>query len=211
MKLSAYNPLGPDSPPFRVAKPMELDSTRVAQLLAGIGPDDSSARELLPLVYDELRRLAAVHLEGERPTHTLQPTALVNEAYLRLAGATPVRVTDRRHFFRLASKVMRQVLVDHARAKAADRRGGNAEPVTLAGDAEFLSRAPIDLLLLEEAMGRLGEMSPQKARLVELRFFGGLSIEEAADALDISRTQVTREWRTARAWLADELRGGVRP
>lgn len=185
---------------------MAIEPHRVTQLLADAGSDDLVARELLPLVYDELRRLAATHFEAERVQHTLQPTALVNEAFLRLIGDTPVQVTSRQHFFRLASKVMRQILVDHARGKAALRRGGAADRVTLTASPELSTAAPIDLLVLEEALGRLAALSPQKAKLVELRFFGGLSIEESADALGISRAQANREWRTARAWLADELR-----
>ncbi len=185
---------------------MKLDTRSVTRILADFGSGDAAARELLPLVYDELRRLAASHFEDERVGHTLQPTALVNEAFLRMAGDNGIKVADRAHFFRLASKIMRQILVDHARRKNAVKRGGEGERITL--DDSFpgpVNRSDVDLLALEEALERLATFSPDKARLVELRFFGGLSIEEAADALDISRTQASREWRTARAWLADEL------
>ena len=187
----------------------DLDSQRVTQLLAEAGMSDASARELLPIVYDELRRLAATHFATERDNHTLQPTALVNEAFLRIVAGRPIRVTSRRHFFRLASTIMRRVLVDHARAKDALRRGGDIERYTLTMEPGQDSHSTIDLLALEEALDRLSALSPQKARLVELRFFGGLTIEETADALEISRTQATREWRMARAWLADELGEGA--
>lgn len=190
-----------------IARLMPLDSDSVTRILADLGAAQGVARELLPVVYDELRRLAASHFADERANHTLQPTALVNEAFLRIAGDGSVRIEGRAHFFRLASKVMRQVLIDHARAKTAQRRGGSAQTITLASDIEAPGSSAIDLLALEEALESLSALSPQKARLVELRFFGGLSIEEAADAIDMSRTQATREWRTARAWLADELGG----
>jgi RNA polymerase sigma factor (TIGR02999 family) len=167
--------------------------------------DQEAVRDLLPKVYDELRRLAGTHLAAERTGHTLQPTALVHEAYVRLAERPAASITDRAHFFRLASKVMRQILVDHARSRAAAKRGAGAERVTLSEAADMPSGSDIDLLELEDALDRLAGLSVTKARLVELRFFGGLTIEEAAATLDISRTQATREWRTARAWLADEL------
>jgi RNA polymerase sigma-70 factor (ECF subfamily) len=186
------------------------DPRTVTRILADFAPGDVlHARELLPHVYNELRRLAAVQLADERPNHTLRPTALVNEAFLRMASG-PAAVASRGHFLRLASKVMRQILVDHARAKAAARRGGDAVRYALSADALASTADPIDLLALEEALERLAALSPAKARLVELRFFGGLAIEEAADALEISRTQASREWRMARAWLADELDAGQR-
>jgi RNA polymerase sigma factor (TIGR02999 family) len=191
---------------------VELDQNSVTRILSDFGSGDQPVvGDLLPAVYGELRRLAAQHLGDERPSHTLQPTALVNEAYLRLADQPRVKLTSRAHFFRLASKVMRQILVDHARARAAAKRGGSAERITLIDSLVSQDGPDIDLLSLEEALARLGVLSPGKARLVELRFFGGLSIEEAADVLDISRTQATREWRTARAWLADELNPDARP
>lgn len=188
---------------------MQLDSQSITQILSDLGPDAERAEALLPRVYDELRRLAACHFSNERPDHTLQPTALVNEAFLRLASDSSVRVESRSHFFRLASKVMRQILVDHARAKISDKRGGLAERLSISEsltNGSAGATGECDLLALEEALKRLATFSPNKARLVELRFFGGLTIEEAGEALGISRTQVTREWRVARAWLADELR-----
>lgn len=187
---------------------MTLDSRQVTEILTDFGSSEGAARELLPLVYDELRRLAATHFADESAGHTLQPTAVVNEAFIRLANDSAFKVNSRAHFFRLASKVMRQILVDHARRKGAAKRGGFGEWITLDASLQGMHQPAIDLLMLEEALERLAAFSPGKARLVELRFFGGLSIEEAADALEISRTQASREWRTARAWLADELGDG---
>jgi RNA polymerase sigma factor (TIGR02999 family) len=185
-----------------------LDTQTVTRILADFGSNDVSARQLLPLVYDELRRLAASHFADERSNHTLQPTALVNEAFLRMAGDAGLRVANRTHFFRLASKIMRQILVDHARGRVAQKRG-SGDRITLDDSFRGIEGPSIDVLALEEALERLAQFSPDKARLVELRFFGGLTIEEAADALAISRTQATREWRMARAWLADELNRGT--
>ena len=193
---------------------MNLNSDQVTKILADFGSSEGTARELLPLVYDELRRLAATHFADEGAGHTLQPTALVNEAFIRLANDASFKVNSRAHFFRLASKVMRQILVDYARRKGAIKRGGDphvAERVTVDATVSEMRRPNIDVLILEEALERLAAFSPEKARLVELRFFGGLSIEEAADVLSISRTQASREWRIARAWLADELRDGEEP
>lgn len=181
----------------------------VSEILAGFAAGDRDAIEaLLPRVYAELRRLAAVHLRSDRAGHTLQPTALVHEAYIRLADGAGAEVTGRLHFFRLASKLMRQILVDHARAHDAQKRGGDAARLTLDAAHAAAHEESIDLLSLEDALERLEKFSPRKAQLVELRFFGGLSEEQAADALGISRTQASREWRTARAWLADELGDG---
>lgn len=178
----------------------------VSEILAGFAVGDRGAIEaLLPRVYSELRRLAAVHLRADRQGHTLQPTALVHEAYIRLADGAGAGVTGKLHFFRLASKLMRQILVDHARAHDAQKRGGNAQRITLDGLEGGPGERPLELLALEEALGRLEKLSPRKAQLVELRFYGGLSEEQAAGALSISRTQASREWRMARAWLADEL------
>lgn len=187
---------------------MPLDTRTATRILADFGSSDTAARDLLPHVYEELRRLAATHFADERIDHTLQPTALVNEAYLQMARERSLRISNRAHFFRLASKVMRQILVDHARAKAALKRGGDGQRVTIDDSFEAGAGSDIDVLALEEALDRLASFSATKARLVELRFFAGLTIEEAAEALEISRTQATREWRTARAWLADELKQG---
>lgn len=193
---------------------VSLNHQTVNGILEDFGTDDRVARELLPHAYEELRRLASTHFADERGDHTLQPTALVNEAFLRLASDTSIRVSSRGHFFRLASKVMRQILVDHARSKLAQKRGGQAERITISGLASGETVGALeycDLLGLEEALQRLAKLSGEKARLVELRYFGGLTIEEAADALGISRTQASRDWRMARAWLADELRERTAP
>lgn len=188
---------------------MHPDDHTLAHLAGESGLGEVAVRELLPLVYEELRRLAATHFAQERPDHTLQPTALANEAYVLLAGDPRARVANRTHFFRLASKVMRQILVDHARKRGAQKRRPVNERVLIDDAAGAGEPSGIDLLALNDALERLAQLSPRKARLMELRFFGGLSIEDAADVLEISRTQATREWRVARAWLADELGPGA--
>lgn len=186
----------------------ELDEQSISRVLADFAGGEADAiRALLPHVYGELRRLAAVHLKHDRAGHTLQPTALVHEAYIRLSSGAAADVTGRQHFYRLASKVMRQILVDHARAKDALKRGGGQSRVTLDGAAWGAElREVVDVMELDDALTRLEVVSPEKARLVELRFFGGLTEEQAADVLGISRTEASRQWRIARTWLADELR-----
>ena len=179
------------------------DTTRlVLDLTAG---DDHAADQLLPVVYQELRSLAAALFARQPNEHTLQPTALVHEAYLKLVDQTAVQWNDRVHFFRVAAKAMRQVLVDHYRAKNSLKRGGNrtiAELVDVAGEA---STAPIDLLALDEAIERLAVIDPRQAAIVELRFFGGMSVEDAARVLDVSPRTVELDWRMARAWLSRAL------
>lgn len=186
----------------------ELDDQSISRILGDFaGGEEAAVRALLPKVYGELRRLAAAHLRHDRAGHTLQPTALVHEAYIRLSTGAATDITGRQHFYRLASKVMRQILVDHARAKDSLKRGGGHDRVTLGTDAWGEDRGDtVDVMALDEALLRLEGMSPEKARLVELRFFGGLSEEQAAEALGISRTEASRQWRVARTWLADELR-----
>jgi RNA polymerase sigma-70 factor, ECF subfamily len=161
---------------------------------------------LLPVVYQELRRLAEHHMRLQPVGHTLQPTGLVHEAYLRLANYPSGPWRSRAEFFRIAGQVMRTVLVDHARAQHAEKRGGNATRVTL-GSADSAADAPdgTDVLALDEALGRLAAFDAQKCRIVELRYFTGLTIEETAEALDISPATVKREWTAARAWLKREL------
>ena len=158
--------------------------------------------DLMPLVYDELRRLANHYLRRERPDHTLQPTALVNEAYLRLVDQTGVGWQDRAHFFGIAANSMRQILINHAHSHRAAKRGGTAFKLSL-DEAAGLSqtREDVDLVALDEALSRLAVLDPQQARIVELRFFGGLTIEETAEVLRISPATVKREWTTAKAWL----------
>ena len=168
------------------------------------GTGRNGISEMMPEVYAELRRLAAAYLRRERPGQTLQPTALVNEAYVRLVGQHP-RFQNRAHFCAIAANAMRQILVERARARHAQKRGGGAARVTL---DEGLVRSPeptVDLQALDEALTRLTALDPQQARIVELRFFGGLTVEETAEALAISPATVKRHWSVARAWLAREL------
>lgn len=166
--------------------------------------DREALDRLMPLVYGELRRLAARFLEGERKDHTLQPTALVHEAYLRLAGGAVPRWQDRVHFFAVAAQVMRRLLVDHARARRAEKRGGGVRPLPLEAALDIGSPEAGDpelLLALDEALVELAVHDARKARIVELRFFGGLTIEEAAEVLDVATSTVILEARLARAWL----------
>jgi RNA polymerase sigma factor (TIGR02999 family) len=167
--------------------------------------DDAALDELFPLVYDELHRQARNYLRGERPGHTLQTTALLHEAYLRLAGYERGRWENRFQFFAFAAKLMRHVLVDHARAKQREKRGAGALKISLA-DLNLVTPEPdLDLLALNEALDRLNKIDQQQVRVVELRYFGGLSLEETADALEISRATAARDWNVARAWLHREL------
>jgi len=169
------------------------------------GGDREALERLLPAVYGELKRLAASYLRSERPDHTLQPTALVHEAYLRLQGQRSVVWSNRAHFYGIAARIMRRILVDHARRRGAAKRDGAALRVTLVdADAGADDRAP-ELIALDSALTTLEELDPQQARIVELRFFGGLTVEETADAAGISTATVKREWRTARAWLRREI------
>ncbi len=167
--------------------------------------DQSALEQLMPLVYEELRRLARHCMRGERAGHTLQTTALVNEAYLRLVNSSRVQWQDRAHFFAIASQLMRRVLVDEARKRRNLKRGGEYTRVNI--DAVEVSSEPrdFDLLALDQALDKLSEFAPRKGKVVELRFFGGLSIEETALVLGISTDIVKREWRTAKLWLLQEL------
>ena len=161
--------------------------------------------DLIPLVYDELHKVAAQYLRKQRPGHTLQPTALVNEAYLKLIDISSVSWQDRAHFFAVASQTMRHVLVDHARGRSRDKRGGAAQKVSLEEAVSFAKKQEVDLLALDEAMRELAAMDAQQSRIVELRFFGGLTIEETAVVLHISPATVKREWRIAKAWLLNRM------
>jgi RNA polymerase sigma factor (TIGR02999 family) len=182
-------------------------SPGVSQLLANWRRGDQRAREdLIPLVYQELRRLARHRLRGERPDHTLQSAALVNEAYLRLVQQEDLRLQNRAHFFGVAAQLMRNILVDYARNRRAAKRGGGAAPVTL-NTAIALPRQPqVELLALDEALNELAVLDPQTSRVVELRFFGGLSIEETAAVMEVSPATVKREWAVARAWLQRKMK-----
>jgi RNA polymerase sigma factor (TIGR02999 family) len=164
--------------------------------------DERALKDLLPLVYEQLHRVAREHLRKQRANHTLQTTALIHEAYLRFAGAEGASVQDRNHFIALASRIMRQVLVDHARGRLAAKRQGGVR-VTLSEAADVTDE--VDVLGVDEALTRLSEFDEQQARVVELRFFGGLSIQETADALHVSESTVKRDWTMARTWLSREL------
>jgi len=165
--------------------------------------------ELFALVYDELRTLASRHMRGEHPGHTLQTTALVNEAYLRLAGDPEPSWEDRVHFLRVASAVMRRILVDSARRRLARKRGGDRDREPLRENTPFeVERSPVDLIALDEALGKLAEIDPHAAQVVELRFFGGLTVAETAKVLGVSERALAYDWRLARVWLREQLDGG---
>lgn len=169
--------------------------------------DECAPDRLMPLVHEELRRIARVHMHGERVDHVLQPTALVNEVYLRLAQLHSIRWRDRIHFFALASRLMRRVLVDAARERGAGRRGRSFVRVTLTEGRAVDDHAAAlpDVLAVDEALSRFAAVDARKAHLVELRFFGGLTIEEAAETLGVSVETAARDWRTAKLWLRREL------
>jgi RNA polymerase sigma factor (TIGR02999 family) len=183
-----------------------VSSKSVSQLLVKWKDGDQEAlRALVPLVYSELRRLARHYLQGENPGHTLESTALVHEAYVRLAERNPLQLQNRAHFFAVASHLMRQILVDYARRKRRVKRG-SGHKVTL-DEAVFLSRGgpDMDLVALNGALNELSRLDVQQSKIVELRFFGGLSIAQTADVLEISPATVKREWATARLWLHREM------
>jgi RNA polymerase sigma factor (TIGR02999 family) len=168
--------------------------------------------ELMPLVYDELRRLAASYIRNEKPGQTLQATALVHEAFVRLSAEKGRPWKNRTHFLAIAALSMRQILVQRARARHADKRGGDAERITLdeslLADQARPGAGGVDVVALDEALERLAAFDPQQAKIVELRYFGGMTVEETADALEISPATVKRHWTIARAWLHKELGGG---
>lgn len=182
----------------------------VTELLVKWSSGDKQALQaLLPLVYEELRRIARRRLQAERPHHTLQSTDLVHEAYLRLVKSPPQEAANRLHFLAIASQLMREILVDYGRRRRASKRGGGCK-ITL---NEAIASAPnneIDVLVLDEALTSLSKLDAQQARVVELRFFGGLSIEESSEVLGISPATVKRDWMTARAWLKREMEGAER-
>ena len=167
-----------------------------------------AGRQILPLVYEELRRLAGRYLRNQRPGHTLQPTALVHEAYLRLVNPDKAGPADRSHFVGLAARAMRSILVDHGRARMTAKRGGGFERIPLDDAVALFESKSTDLLELDQALKELADFDEQQSLIVELRFFGGLTIEETADVLGISERTVTRDWRCARAWLYQQLSSG---
>ena len=183
--------------------------TRILQRLGGEDAD-AAAAALLPLVYDELRALAASYFGRQPAGHTLQPTALVHEAYLKLAGQEEAQWESRAHFFAVSARAMRQILMNHARDKAAAKRGGGWHKITL--DAAVTppgsATREIDLLALDEALEKLGGLSERQARIIELRYFGGLTIDETAHVLGVGTTTVEDDWHLAKAWLRRELKAG---
>lgn len=169
--------------------------------------DRAALEQLMPLVYEELRRLAQHYLSRERREHTLQSTALVHEAYLRLAGPNPPQWQNRAHFFGISARIMRQILVEHARVRAADKRGGGACRLNLDEAMALSQQTDLDVLELDRALSDLATLDEQQSRIVELRFFGGLTIEDTSEVLGISPATVKRDWVTARAWLYRAMTG----
>ena len=186
---------------------MEMPAANAVTLLLQEwrGGDQSAFDRLLPLVYGELRLIARQYLRRERPGHTLQPTALVHEAYLKLVGLNRIRWQNRAHFFAVAAQLIRRILVDHARRQAAHKRGGGALVLNIDSLEEAPPKRELNVVVLDATLSRLATLDPRQARMVELRFFGGLSVEETAEVLGISSATVKREWRAAKAWLYREL------
>jgi RNA polymerase sigma-70 factor, ECF subfamily len=185
---------------------MGVDQGEVTLLLRAMqGGDPTASEKLLPLVYNELHRLAESYMRRERPNHTLQPTALINETYLRLTGDT-INWQNRAHFVGVAANIMRRVLVDHARAHKAGIRGGNLQRVEFEEGIAISKERSTEMLLLDDALNKLEEVNPRQAKVVELRYFGGLSVEEIAAILNIGPRSVEREWASARVWLFERIR-----
>jgi len=180
--------------------------SQVTKLLQGWrGGDRNDLEALLPLVYDELRRLAHHHLKNERPEHTLQSTALVHEAYCRLVGQDLPEWKSRAHFFAIAAQLMRQILVDYARRRRASKRGSGVCMLTLDNAVALPRRKEVDVVALDDALNILAEVDPRQSRVVELRFFAGLSLEETSEVMGIATATVQRDWTAARAWLHREI------
>ena len=180
-------------------------NTVTALLIDWRGGDEAAVQKLLPLVHDELRRIAKRHMAGERPGHVLQATALVNEVYLRLVDVHRVQWQDRAHFFAMAARLMRRVLVDFARTQRSQKRGGALHRVTFDQNLPVASETPEDVIAIDEALRSLAAQYERKSQVVELRFFGGLSVEETAEVLKISQETVMRDWKFAKNWLMREL------
>ncbi|HJP95594.1 MAG TPA: sigma-70 family RNA polymerase sigma factor [Pyrinomonadaceae bacterium] len=183
---------------------------QITELLAEwSGGNQTALDELYPLVYDELHRLARRYMSRERKGHTLQTTALINEAYVRLVDQRNVHWSNRSHFFAISAQIMRRILIDHARRHAYVKRGGGAQQVSLEEAATITPQQSSELIRLDEALKSLAEMDSRRSRVVELRYFGGLSNEEIAGVLNISENTVTRDWNMARAWLYQQLTGSA--
>lgn len=189
-----------------------LDPAEVTLILQNaVSGDSRAADRLLPLIYDELRELAQRQLRRESPAHTLQPTALVHEAYLHLVDQSKASFNDRHHFFAVAATAMRRILIDHARSRGRVKRGGGQRRVELDAAVDAVAASGVDLQELDAAMLKLGEVDARKAKLVELRFFGGLTIEEAAKVLEISPATAKRDWVVAKGFLYREITGEQAP
>jgi RNA polymerase sigma-70 factor, ECF subfamily len=183
------------------ASPQEITK----QLIAWSEGDQAALEKLIPAVYQELRRMADHYLHGEKTGHSLQPTALVHEAYLRLIDQTKVQWQNRAHFFGVAAQMMRRILIDHAKAKHRQKRGGTAQKVSLDEVGVFTPQRAAELIALDEALLELSKIDERKSRIVELRYFGGLSVGETAQILGISDKTVMRDWNLAKAWLYQQL------
>lgn len=185
-------------------------TTLLTQLNQGEGERNKAADELMPLVYDELRRLADRYFRGERNDHTLQPTALVHEAYLKLVDQTKINWQSRAHFYAVCARMMRRILIDHARGRARKRRGGGQKPIELEDMHAAKEMPPEDFLALHDAIEKLTKLDRREADVVELRCFGGLNMEEIAEVLQVSKRSVEGDWAHAKAWLQAELADGPR-
>ena len=185
---------------------MAIPAPEITDLLkAWAGGDRDALNRLMPVVYGELRRAAQAYMRRERTNHTLQASALVNEVYLRLLDVTNVRWQDRAHFLAIAASMMRRILLDAARTRAAAKRGGGALRITLQEDVLAASNQAAELIAIDDALEALQKVDPRKAQVVELRFFAGLSVEETAEVLGISAQSIKRDWKLARAWLHQEI------
>ena len=168
--------------------------------------EEAALQQLVPIVHDELRRLAKRQMAGERPGHTLQPTALVNEAYLRLVDLKRIQWQNRAHFFAMAARLMRRILVDFARSRGYQKRGGGAKQVSFSEALEVVESQPTDVVALDDALEALARVDERKSQVVELRYFGGLTVDETAEVLDVSRETIRRDWQFAKLWLLRHLR-----
>jgi len=190
-------------PPTVTSKSSQIEITRL--LNAWRNGDESALENLIPVVYDDLRRIAHHHMRNEKSGHTLQTTALVNEAYLRLVGMDDVRWQDRVHFFAISSRLMRRILVDFARSRQYLKRGGKMQHLSLDETLIALPEKELDLVKLDDALNLLSEEDERKSKVVEMRFFGGMSVEETAEALGVSSVTVMRDWKFAKFWLLNQM------
>ena len=190
---------------------MESSTRDSVTLLLGkmANGEEGAAAQLIPMVYDELRRLAGGYMRRERTDHTLQPTALVHEAYMKLVEQRSVDWQSRAHFFGIAAQMMRRILIDHARGHLRDKRGGGVIPVPIDDELVFAPEQSSELVRLDESLERLAKIDPRQSKIVELRFFGGLTVEQTADVLGISAKTVKRDWSMAKAWLHGDLKANT--